>query len=88
MGVGGSGLQGVLRQREQQARRPGGSRATTVRSLAACWNEGLGFSTGAQLAMECFPYQGPAPKLSDLTLSFSLPPPSFRGSFWRKYFPY
>lgn len=71
-GVGGSGLQGVPGQREQHARRPRGSRATTFRSLAACWNEGPGFSTGAQLVMECFPYQGPAPKVSDLTLSLSL----------------
>lgn len=76
-GVGGSGWQGVSGQREQHAWRSRGSRATTFRSLVGCWNAGPGFNTGAQLIMECFPYQGPAPKVSDLTLSSSLPPPAF-----------
>lgn len=76
-GVGGSGWQGVPGQRRQYARRPRGSRATAFRSLAGCWNEGSGFSTGAQLIMECFPYQGTPPKVSDLTLSSCLPSPAF-----------
>lgn len=56
---------------------PGGQRKqeATFKAWLVVGMKGQALAPELSSSLECFPYQGPAPKVSDLTLS-SLPPSS------------